>query len=155
MAGPLFKSRQRPCAVQCDCVCLLAGSDAHLLPCISHMCPLQHRLALVQVMSFPGCCLLSARRHCRLCSTSVRMSPICFVHHFALFIALCRQVWFGAFSLVLCACRTHILYSALLARIASGFITETTSITNGSYCSFYLQKLFDCLFWVTLYFRLG
>ena len=51
-----------------------AGSDAHLLPGVTHVCLLQYQLALVQVVSFPGRRLLPTRRHCRLHSTSVRMS---------------------------------------------------------------------------------
>jgi len=67
-----------------------AGSDAHLLSCLTHLCPLQHQLALVQVVSFPGRRLLPAGCYCRLCSTSVRTSHYMLYH--TVFSALCRSI---------------------------------------------------------------
>ena len=81
-------------------VSLCVGSDAHLLSSVTHMSQVWHQLALVQVLSLPGHHLLSTRRYCRLCSTSVCRccySVLCvtsklFLLHSVLVLKLCHQL---------------------------------------------------------------
>ena len=55
----------------CHLCMLPVGGYTCLLSGVSYLHKVQHQLALVQIMSFPGHRLQSTRRYCRLHSTSV------------------------------------------------------------------------------------